>query len=345
MRVTASAIIGLVSLALPSLVNAIPVQASTAILVTARDCVAGPIGACFDLGPTLVSDYRGRPGGLTATTSEVLSGLGTARSHAGLSGPIGAPRIGTFAAGEVDHRVNTNSFALQRYTYVGDTATTREFSGTLTYSLEIPDPNNAQYDIAVASGVHATLIAFTTSAEFAEAGSTAESNFQNLLAFAFGAAPDYVQLATDLFTDLSASVFEGISSLSIDVELNPGDSMWIFALLQTPAANGSTVDSFGTLVTGWDDTTDLIPARAFVPEPGSLALMLFGLVGLRFVRHFSRDRHNKMAGLLALSAAPSGGCSTRTQAIYRIRHCGLLTRSLRPAMNPSGQAPAVSVSN
>jgi len=131
--------------------------------------VAGPIGACFDLGPTLVSDYRGRPGGLTATTSEVLSGLGTARSHAGLSGPIGAPRIGTFAAGEVDHRVNTNSFALQRYTYVGDTATTREFSGTLTYSLEIPDPNNAQYDIAVASGVHATLIAFTTSAEFAEA--------------------------------------------------------------------------------------------------------------------------------------------------------------------------------
>lgn len=348
MRVTASAIIGLVSLALPSLVNAIPVQASTAILVTARDCVAGPIGACFDLGPTLVSDYRGRPGGLTATTSEVLSGLGTARSHAGLSGSIGAPRIGTFAAGEVDHRVNTNSFALQRYTYVGDTATTREFSGTLTYSLEIPDPNNAQYDIAVASGVHATLIAFTTSAESAEAGSTAESNFRNLLAFAFGAAPDYVQLATDLFTDLSASVFEGISSLSIDVELNPGDSMWIFALLQTPAANGSTVDSFGTLVTGWDDTTDLIPARAFVPEPGSLALMLFGLVGLRFVRHlFSRDRHNKtkMAGLLALSAAPSGGCSTRTQAIYRIRHCGLLTRSLSPAMNPSGQARAVSVSN
>ena len=73
MRVTASAIIGLVSLALPSLVNAIPVQASTAIFVTARDCVAGPIGACFDLGPTLVSDYGGRPGGLNATTSQVLA--------------------------------------------------------------------------------------------------------------------------------------------------------------------------------------------------------------------------------------------------------------------------------
>ena len=88
----------------------------------------------------------------------------------------------------------------------------------------------------------------------------------------------------DQFTDISASVFEGISSISIDVELNPGDSIWIFSFLQTPAANGSTVDSFGTLVTGWDDTTDLIPARAFVPEPGSLALMLIGLVGLRFVR-------------------------------------------------------------
>ena len=284
MRVTASAIIGLVSLALPSLVNAIPVQASTGIFVTARECVAGPIGACFNFSPILFSEYGGRPGGLDAATSQVFSGFGTARAQTALSGPIGAPEIGTFAAGEFDHRVNTNSFGLQRYTYVGDTATTREFSGTLTYSQEILDPNNAQYDITAQSGINANLIAFTTSAEFVDAGSTAQSNYENLLAFALGTAPDYVQLSMDNFTDISASVFEGIGSLSIDVELNPGDSIWIFSFLQTPAANGSTVDSFGTLVTGWDDTTDLIPARAFVPEPGSLALMLIGLVGLRFVR-------------------------------------------------------------
>ena len=93
MRVTTLAIIGLVSLALPSLVNAIPVQASTGIFATARECVAGPIGACFDFSPILFSDYGGRPGGLNATTSQVFSGFGTARSHTGLSGPIGA-RLG-----------------------------------------------------------------------------------------------------------------------------------------------------------------------------------------------------------------------------------------------------------
>jgi len=61
--------------------------------------------------------------------------------------------------------------------------------------------------------------------------------------------------------------------------LNPGDTVWVWAYLQTSAPNGSTVDASHTLITSWDNSANLIPAVS-VPEPGTLTLLGISLAGL-----------------------------------------------------------------
>lgn len=63
------------------------------------------------------------------------------------------------------------------------------------------------------------------------------------------------------------------------VTLSPGDSVWVWTLLQTPVVNGSTIDAANTFVTKWDDGTDLVPANV-VPAPPAVWLLATGLAGL-----------------------------------------------------------------
>lgn len=263
----------------PTGANAIEVQASTGNYVTARDC-SGPAGAvCSSLGSIVFSEYGGAPGALSATASITSAEFGTASSDTALSGEIGAPILRTYASSEAGERVNTNSFALQRYTYTGTEATTRTFGGVLDYSQTITDPNNSAYGIR-ASGVNVGIVVFTTSDAFVEAGTTAESNYNNIMNFAFGAASGYSLLGEDWYNDLSDAAV-GSATLGVSLDLNPGESVWVWAFLQTPAADGSVVDASHTFVTRWDNAVGLVPAASTsVPEPGPLALFGLGLAGL-----------------------------------------------------------------
>ena len=72
--------------------------------------------------------------------------------------------------------------------------------------------------------------------------------------------------------------------------LDPGEVVWVQTLLQTPAVNGGIVDASHTLVTGWSDPTNLVPAVvAPVPEPSELDLLGVALVSLGVVA-LSRSR-------------------------------------------------------
>lgn len=208
---------------------------------------------------------------------------GAATSNTALSGEIGAPILRLHADSVAGKRVNTNTFALQRYTYEGSSATTRNFGGAFDYVQSITDPNNALYGTA-ASGVNAVLRVFTSLDAFAEAGTTVQSNNDNLYAFANGEAQGYSLIGEQFYSDPDDAL-SGFGSLNITVNFNPGDSVWVWAYLQTPAADGSFVDVSNGLVTAWGNAAGLVPANiTSVPEPGALALFGLGLAGLGLMR-------------------------------------------------------------
>ena len=194
-------------------------------------------------------------------------------------------------------RVNTNSVALQRYVYEGSEPVTRTFAAELTYSQSLTyDYDQYEEGKVVLSGVYAAIWIFKTGSEFINVGESSESNFDALFQFPFLAERydgTFVDLGFDQFLDSKPEVLNGRKLLSVTVELNPGDAIWVYALLQTPAANGSWVDASNTLVTAWDDPKSLVPA-AQVPEPSTIGLLAWGLLGFGVTAAASRRRATQL---------------------------------------------------
>ena len=255
-----------VFLVAPVAANAVEISAGTAEYVTFRDCIAGAT-ACDDVSPIVSGLFGGSPGAYSSSADETFAGYGSASGSVSLSGTIGAPILHASASSDPGKRSNTNSVALQSYTYTGTEATTRTFGGTLTYS----QVETGNYPLN--TGVYAVIDAFTLPTATIDVGDTPDSNFYTLFD---GGFPGYADVASSTFLDTSSTA-AGSGTFGVTLTLTPGETIWLSVLLQTPAANGSSVDASHTLVTGWDVTTDLTPAVTSVPEPSSLALLGLGL--------------------------------------------------------------------
>ena len=260
-------------LAAPFAAQAVQIAAGTSEYVTFRDCVPGAT-ACDSISPIVGGQYGGNPGAFSSAATQNLAGYGSASGSVSFSGTIGAPVLHASASSEAGKRANTNSVAVQSYTYTGAAPTTRTFGGTLTYDQSLtgvyPDPSG--------TGVYAVIDAFTLTASTIDAGTDSISNFQALFGEPFSADPSYgyVDLGQNVFSD-NASISGGSANLGVTVTLNPGETVWLYVLLQTPAVNGSVIDASHTLVTGWNDTTNLTPAVTSLPVPEPTPLALFGL--------------------------------------------------------------------
>lgn len=277
MKGIAAPLVALACSIAPGLVQAIAIDYSTGELVTVRSCVPG-VTACDSVSPIIQSEFGGAPGASTSTASTSLAGFGSADGSVSLSGVIGAPVLRARAVSELGARTNTNSWALQRYTYTGTDPTTRTFGGSLTYSQSVTGP----YGPGVGDGIYAAIVLFTLTDATIEVGDTAQSNAAVLADP--GALPGFAAIGFQEFSD-SNSTSSGLAQLGVTATLNSGDSIWVWAILQTPAANGADVNSLSTFITAWDDSTNLIPAVvATVPEPGTLALLWIGLAGVAFAR-------------------------------------------------------------
>ncbi len=261
-------------MAAPLAAHATEITAGTAEFITARDCVAGPTSVCDDVSPIVSSEYGGNGGAFSSAATATFAGYGSASGSVSLSGTIGAPVLHASASSDADKRTNTNSVALQSYTYTGDTPTTRTFGGTLTYDqIETGFyPDN--------TGVYALIDAFTLTASAIDVGTTPDDNFNTLFDADFS-AEGYTEVASMTFAD-TASNPAGSGTFGVDVPLAPGETIWLRVLLQTPAANGSVTNASHTLITGWNDSTDLRPAVTSlpVPEPSPLALSGLGLAAI-----------------------------------------------------------------
>lgn len=240
------------------------VQSTVAVYVTFRDCQ--PIlGQCDGFTPVLVGTYSGEPGDLSAFASQALPEYGESFSTVSLSGEIGAPILRTRAASEPGKRVSTNTLALQRFVYEGDVPVTRTFGGTLTYSQVIENPEDGE------SGINAAIIIFKAPTDTVNLGTTAEDNYWNL--FRIWSTPGYQSLGADSVIDPATNP-NGEGNISVTVTLDPGEAVWVYTRLQTPASAGSVVDASQTLVTRWDDPTDLVPANISLGIPEELLAKL-----------------------------------------------------------------------
>lgn len=244
--------------------SALEVQSSIATRVTFRTCL--PIqSTCDYFEMTALGTFSGEPGALEAVASQAIAGYGESYASGSFSGEAGAPILKARAAAELGKRVSANVYALQRFTYTGDKTTQRTFEGTLTYSLENNNPEDA--GSIGESVVNTAIHVFKLESLAFEAGSTAEQNMKSLFELTWVPLDGYELLAYDRWED-GVTNSAGEATLAATVTLEPGDAVWVLAKIQTPAASGSAVDASRTFVTRWTDSTDLIPANVSpgIPE-------------------------------------------------------------------------------
>lgn len=117
--------------------QAIMVTSDTAEGLSFRTCIAG-VSVCDSVTAPAAQAYGGLPGALLSSASLPYSpSFGSASGSVTLSGTIGAPILRTLATSVAGARTNTNSVAIQEYTYTGLSTTDRTFGGTLSYTQTI----------------------------------------------------------------------------------------------------------------------------------------------------------------------------------------------------------------
>ena len=262
----------------------VEISSGTSEYITMRNCSVVGVTGCDTITGVLYGSYGGLPGDSQSTAGLTVNGYGSGSGSVSLSGVIGAPILKASATSEAGKRINTNSIALQRYVYDGSISSIRTFGGTISYSQS----STGTYPIGTGNGISAYLEIFSLPTSTITIFPSSSANF-NMLFGGFSRLPGFSSLGEAAFLD-GNSTSNGLGSIGVTVNLNPGDALWVWALVQTPATNGGWIDSSHTFVTAWNETSNLTPSAVAVPEPKTLALLLSGIIFIAYVKKTHQSR-------------------------------------------------------
>jgi len=215
------------------------------VQLTFRQCIKGET-ACDSIGPTQVRKFAGLPGDREAQARQQDPAYGESEGSAKLTGAPGGSEMTASISSLQGTRNGGNTFMVQRYTNMGELAESLTFSGTLTYDQTIPAENAAfTSGKGVDSTANAELEIFTLSVDAIDVGTTAADNNN------FELPDDIVDKSLNSAKASGDENLTGSGSrmLSATIILEPGDSIWLFALLQSLGANGAQVNASLTTVT------------------------------------------------------------------------------------------------
>ena len=245
MRIQALFLLFVTLLVAPTVVHAVSVQSTTSAYVSLRQCVAGET-VCDSISRSHRKAIGGMPGSPDAQAVQKDPEFGEATGSAHLSDEPGTANLAANVVSLPAKRNGSTSFMLQRYTNTSDRTQTLTFTGDMTYRQTVPEENSTfPADSDGQSGAFAEMELFTLSIDSIGAGTTAEDNF----GIFDGEPPAGYESIDNANTNRAiANVTEqGSEGLSMSAVLKPGDSIWMYALMQGIAANGAVVEA--TLVT------------------------------------------------------------------------------------------------
>ncbi len=218
------------------------IQSTTGVYVSFRQCVEG-VTVCDSITRTKLDKSDGLPGNSEAHASQDDPAYGEASGSTKHTRAPGGADMNASVSALPGARNGSNSFIFEHYTNSSAGPETLTFSGKLTYDLTVPIDNAG---FPAEGGAHTTTFAeleiFTLDVDALEAGTTVEENMA-----IFFDEPDedveYVKLKNVKSRGPDNVTGSGTKTLSGTVVIDPGDSVWMIAILQSLGSNGAVVNA------------------------------------------------------------------------------------------------------
>ena len=225
----------------PTVGQAVTVQSTTSTYVSLRDCIAGET-TCDSISRSHRYAVGGVPGSPHAEADLKDPEFGETAGSAHLDAEPGIAELTAYVTSLPARRNASSSFVLHRYTNTSNEIQSLIVSGDLTYEQTVPEENSTfPADGHGRSGAFAEMELFSMEIDSIEAGTSAEDNFGIL----DGEPPPGYRSLDNAKTDgiIADSTAHGNENLSMSAVLEPGDSIWLLAIIQAIAANGAVVEA------------------------------------------------------------------------------------------------------
>lgn len=224
---------------------AVSVESTTSIILTMRECVAGAT-ACDTVGPATTMIKEGLPGKSEANATHEDPAFGEVAGDVKLTA---LPRISEHSARSLSlpgARNGGNAAILRKYTNSTGGAEIVTLTGNLSYQQSVPEENSGLPEESPGrSGAVVELAILRINADVLEAGATAEDNYMMLEKGVEEIG--YTELGSEISGPPTNVSEEGTRTVSVAVTVEAGNIIWLWAVLQSFAANGA--EAGGRLVT------------------------------------------------------------------------------------------------